>query len=449
MKALDIAETALERARLAGAAEAEAYVNDYRTSTIEVREGEVESLISAEARGVGVRVLRHGAVGYAYTTDLSESGIRDVAERAVRLAREATPDPQQTLAGPAPSPLQDLEIFDAGLATVPAERKIDFLRAAERLARAEDSRVRTTQLARYVDGVGSVALANSRGLRTSYQQSSAYAVLVLVGGQDDQHQLGYAYTSGHGFEGLELEQLARDAARRAVSSLGGRPLPTGRTSVVMEPEIAAEFLSNVAQALSGEAVLKGRSMFLDKLGQQVADAGVTIVDQGNLRGGLASSPVDGEGVPTQRTVVIEQGTLQGFLHNLYTAARTGVQSTGNASRDSFRRTPEIGPTNLLLEPGDRSREAVIADVERGFYVITTRNVGGISPVSGDYSVGAAGLAIEGGQLAGPVAGVTIAASMPEMLAHLSARASDLRWVPGGGAIGSPTIRIDGMTLAGE
>ncbi|MBI4494025.1 MAG: TldD/PmbA family protein [Chloroflexi bacterium] len=448
MAALDVAVAALERARRLGAAQAEAFANDFRTSTIEVREGEVETLVSAESRGVALRVLHEGGMGYAHTTDLSSGGLAEVAERALRLAREATPDPARVLAEPRMPPPEPLDIFDPRLAEVSPERKIELLREAERRSRAADARVRATDLARYVDGMGTVALANSRGVSVAFEQSTAYAVLVLVAGQDGEQQLGHAYTLGHGFDALSSERLGREAARRAAASLGGKPLPTGRATVVMEPEVAAELLSSVAQALSGEAVLKGRSMFLGQQGARVASAEVTLVDQGDLRGGLATRPVDGEGVPTQRTVLLEQGVLRGYLHNLYSARKLGVSSTGNARRDSFRHTPEIGPSNLALEPGALGPEQLIAQVERGFYVITTRNVGGINPISGDYSVGAAGLAIEQGALAGPVAQVTIAANIREMLQHLSARANDLRWIPSAGAIGSPTLRIDEMMVAG-
>lgn len=445
---LSFAVAALDLVRRLGASEAEAYVEQARASTIEVRDGEIETLVGAESRGLGLRVLRAGAVGYAYTTDLTRAGLAEVAERAVRLAEQAAPDPARALAEPRRAPAEELDIFDPTLAEVPPRRKIEFLQEAERRARSADARVRATHLARYSDAIGTTALANTNGVAIAYQHSSAFVILALIAGQDGEQQMGAAHTFGHGFEALSQERVARDAVRRSVASLGGRPLPTGRATVVMEPEVAAELLANVAAALSGEAVLRGRSIFVGKQGTEVAHRELTLVDQGNLRGGFASAPVDGEGVPTRRTPLIVQGVLRGFLHNLYSARRMGVESTGNARRAGFRGAPEIGPTNLSLEPGALSPEQLVAQVERGFYVITTRNVGGINPVTGDYSVGAAGLAIERGQLAGPVAQVTIAASMLDMLRNLSARADDLRWVPGHGAVGSPTVRVDEVMIAG-
>jgi PmbA protein len=218
--------------------------------------------------------------------------------------------------------------------------------------------------------------------------------------------------------------------------------------VLLEPRVAAEWLSQLVNALSGEAVLKGRSMFAARLGRQLGSELVTLVDDSGLPGGLGSAPFDGEGVPGGRTVLIEGGVLRGFLHNTFTARRAGAASTGNAVRASYRSTPEVGATNFSLEAPSTSCGRLIQEVERGLLVLATRNVGGINPINGDYSVGASGVWIERGEEAGPVSGVTIAANMLDMLAGLAAAGDDLRWIPGPAAIGVPTLRIEGMTIAG-
>jgi PmbA protein len=216
----------------------------------------------------------------------------------------------------------------------------------------------------------------------------------------------------------------------------------------MEPEVAAELLGNVVSALSADAALKGRSMFLGKEGQAVAASAVTLVDQGDRRGGLGSMPFDGEGVPTGRTELLRAGTLSGWLHNTYTARRMGAQSTGNAVRPSFRGVPGVGPTNLWLEPGPQTPEELLKGVQRGLHVVLSKNVGGINPVNGDYSVGASGVWIEDGAIAHPVSQVTIAGNMLEMLRNVAAIGSDLRWIPSGGVIGTPTLHFADMTVAG-
>jgi PmbA protein len=447
---LGLVADVVRRAERAGAAEAEAFYDQRETTGLEVRDQQVEALTSASTRGLGLRVLlADGASAYVYTPELGTRALGELARRAVALARQAAPDPDRGLPAEVPAQVdEDLAIFDPTLAEVSTERKIELLRQVERVARAEDRRVESTEVARYRDALGTVALANSRGFGGTYRWSSAYATLVAIARADGQALRGYSYSTGHGFEDLDPVLVGRQAARRAVKPLGGKPVPTQKATVIFEPEVAAELLTQLAQALSGEAVLKGRSMFAGRLGQRVGSPLVTLVDQGNLPGGLGSAPFDGEGVPSGRTVLIDGGLLTGYLHNGYTARRMGARSTGNGVRQNYRLAAEVGPTNFGLATGQIGREALISQVQRGLLVLATRNVGGINPVNGDYSVGAAGVWLEDGQETGPVAGVTIAANMLEMLAGLTAVADDLRWMPGSGAIGSGTVRIEGMTIAG-
>jgi PmbA protein len=212
--------------------------------------------------------------------------------------------------------------------------------------------------------------------------------------------------------------------------------------------VATELLGQVVNALSAEAVLKGRSMLAGRVGQRIGSELVTLVDRGDLPGGLGTAPFDGEGVPAGRTVLVEGGILGGFLHNTYTARRSGTRSTGNGVRSSYRSSPDVGATNFSLEAQATPLAELIGQVQRGLLVLSTRNVGGINPISGDYSVGASGVWIENGEEAGPVTGVTIAANMLDMLAGLVAVGDDFRWVPGAATVGVPTLRIEGMTIAG-
>jgi PmbA protein len=453
--ATDLVQEMVRRAGRAGAQEAEAYFEDRQKTRIELRDQQVEMLSSAATRGLGLRVLVDGAASYVYGSDLRPRVFGELARRAVALAREASPDPDGSLpeVGEAPSKGersagsgQDLNIFDPNLSEVEPEQKIELLRSVERVARETDQRVRDTEVARYSDSFGTVTLANSRGLCASFERSFASVALVAIARQDGEALRGYGVSVGHGFGELSADDAGWQAAQRAVKPLGGRPLETQKATVVMEPEIAAELLRHIANALSGEAVLKGRSMFVGRLGERVGPELLTLIDQGNLTGGLASAPFDGEGVACGRTVLVEDGLLRGFLHNTYTARRSGASSTGNAVRGSYRERPEVGSTNFSLSAQAMPLAELLGGVQKGLQVLTTRNVGGINPVNGDYSVGAAGVWLEDGNEAGPVAGVTIAANMHDMLAELAAVADDFRWSPG--AIGCGTIRIEGMTIAG-
>ena len=219
--------------------------------------------------------------------------------------------------------------------------------------------------------------------------------------------------------------------------------------MVFDPVVAAELVASLSQALTADAMQRGRSFLLDKMGQDVASDMVTLLDNGRLPGGMGSAPFDAEGVPTQATRLLDEGMLQDVIYDTYSARKEERKSTGNASRGSHRSAPTLSPSNFYLQPGNQSPEGIIAEVEKGLYVLSTMNVGGINPVSGDYSVAARGLWIENGQLTHPVNEVTIALPLEKLLKNVSAVGSDLRFVPFFGAIGAPTIRIDGMTIAGK
>ncbi|HHW45006.1 MAG TPA: TldD/PmbA family protein, partial [Desulfotomaculum sp.] len=235
-------------------------------------------------------------------------------------------------------------------------------------------------------------------------------------------------------------------ARRAVRMLGARPVATRRAAVILEPYVATGFLGLLGPGLTAEAVQKNRSPFAGKVGQQVASTMVTVLDDGAMAGGIASAPFDGEGVPTGRTVLIEGGVLKGFLHNTYTAARDGVQSTGNGVRGSFKSTPEVGTTNFFIQPGTVSPEQLIRDTASGLYVTEVMGMHTANPISGDFSVGAAGILIENGQLTRPVRGVAIAGNLLELLNHVDGVAGDLTFF---GGRGSPTIRVARMSISGH
>ncbi|MCC7106110.1 MAG: TldD/PmbA family protein, partial [Chloroflexi bacterium] len=429
---LELGRLAVRRTMQAGAEQAEAFLQARQMTRIELRNGQVQAIVVAASRGLGLMALIGGARGYVYSPDLRPRSIAELARQAVAMAREVAPDSARALPENGAPPNAELGIFDPRLESVERELKIDLLRRAEEAARASDPRVQDVELARYSDTWGDVALARSDGFTGSYPASSAYLQLTVIGREGGQSLRGYGFERAPGFEGLSSDAVGEQAAYRATASLGGAPVATQRATVVMEPTITAQFLSNVAMAASSEAVLKGRSMLLGRLGQAVASSLVTLVDDGRLPGGVATAPFDDEGVPTRRTVVIERGVLGGYLQSTYTARRTGGESTGNAFRGSYRAITAVAPSNVILA-GETDRETLIRGVGRGLYVVTTRNVGGINPVTGDYSVGASGVWIEDGALQRPVSGVTIAGDMLTMLAGIAAVGTDQRW--GGGGAG--------------
>ena len=240
------------------------------------------------------------------------------------------------------------------------------------------------------------------------------------------------------------ESIGAEAARRTLRRLNARRVATQRVPIVFAPEIARSLVGNIFEAANGDSVYRGASFWADQLGKQVASANVTVIDDGTIAGLFGTAPFDGEGLPTRRTVMVENGVLKNYLLNTYTGRKLSMQSTGNASR-GLAGTPGIGAGNLFLENGGVSPEQLLADIKVGFYVTELMGFG-VNMVTGDYSRGAAGLWIENGELTFAVEEITIAGNLKEMLNNVTAIANDLEFR---GAVASPTLRIDGMTIAGE
>lgn len=433
----------------AGGADAEVYIAVGNQTEIQVRQGEVEKLSYAGSKGLGLRVLRDGKMGYAHTSDFAPASLTKTVEIALTLAAIADPDPNRTLPAPQPISQDDLAIAEPSMLTVTMEEKVAFQKAVEAAAFAYDPRVKISNLNSYLDNVSQVFLVNSKGFAGSYQSTFAggYIMVMAVDGND--RATGLGIRMGRSLNALDPEQIGREAGQQAVNLLGGRPVPTQVATVVYTPFAASGVLEALSRALTAEAMQRNRSFLQDKLGETVASDVVTLLDNGRLPGGLATRPFDDEGNPTSATRLIDEGVLQAVLYDEYTARKAGVSSTGNASRQGHHTPPHLTPSNFYLQPGQQSPAEVIAGVEKGLYVVNTMNTHSINPVSGDYSVSAQGFWIENGKLTHPVNNVTIALPLPQLLKNVQSVGNDLTFLPFGGAIGSPTIRVDGVMIGGS
>lgn len=445
MNPRELVQAGIQRAEEAGADQAEAFFLERSTLTIEVRGGRLETLRQSKERGIGLRVLKGGSLGYAFTSDLSASALADAAREAVANAGYVAPDHARTLPHPAainPSRAQ----YDPTISAVPVSAKIDLALAIERAAFAEDKRVTKSERAAYEEVEYCVAIGNSYGLEVSYRGNfcGGYAWVVAEADGDAETGSGLSYATKFGE--LDPTGIGREAAREAVQMLGAKPVPTQKLALVLPPQAATQFLGILAPALTAEAVQKRRSLFAGRLGEQVASDVVTIVDDGTLPGGINTSPVDGEGVPTQRTVLVSAGVLESFLHNSYTAAKEGTRSTGNGMRSSFKGAPEVGPTNMFFVPGQVRPEELLAGVDKGLYVYDLLGTHTANPISGDFSLGATGILIEKGRFTRPVRGVVIAGNVVTLLKEIQAVGSDLRFYLG---FGSPTLLVQPLTVSGE
>lgn len=439
------AEKAVNKALRHGAAMAEAYINNSKELNIEVRNGEVETMKLAEDRGMGIRVLSDSKAGFAFTTDMGDTAVEEAVKQAIANASCAEPDTHLKFPHP-DSNYPEIDLYDLAIRATTVEDKIAMAKVMEKEARAHDSRISIIESSTYQDGEVEVTLVNSHGMSLCYEGAYCGMYIALVAGKGEESQTGFAMNFSLRMDDLDPVHLGKQAAGRAVRMLGAKPGSTQHAAVVLDPYVVTGFLGLIAPALSAEAVQKGRSLFAGKVGQKVASDQITVIDDGMLKKGISSAPFDGEGVPTSKTTLIHGGALQGFLHNVYTATRDGLQSTGNGVRGSFKGTPEVGTTNFFIEPGGKTAEQIISEVAKGFYVTEVMGMHTANPISGDFSIGASGLWIENGQIIRPVRGMAIAGNILELLSSVDAVGSDLQFFGGKGA---PTIRVSSMSISGQ
>ncbi|WP_366922496.1 TldD/PmbA family protein [Metallumcola ferriviriculae] len=441
---LKLGDDTVSRALKLGASAAESFLVSDRELSIEVANQEVETMKVAESAGLGMRVFKDGRMGFAYTADLSKTGLDFVAAQAMENAKRSAVDEHNVLPEPVGN-YTSLDLFDPEIDKTPVETKISLAKEIERQARQYDKRVTITERCAYQDSTYRVAIVNSHGISEEYKGAYCGAYSFLVAEENDEQQTGFGMQYRLKYNQLNPKEVGHEGAEKAVRMLGAKEISTQRATVVLDPYVATNFLGVIAPALSAESVQKGKSLFAGKVGQAVGARLLTIIDDGAMKGGVISAPMDGEGVPAGKTVLIDKGDLQGFLHNTYTAAKDGVASTGNGTRGSFKGTPEIGTTNFYIAPGETPRDKLLAEIDKGLYITEVMGMHTANPISGDFSVGASGLWIENGKFTHPVRGVAIAGNVMDLLKSIDCIGSDMTFFVGKG---SPTVRIARMTISG-
>ncbi len=449
---LDLAEEWVERGRsLTGPdVDLEIYVQESRGLTVKVYGRQVEGLRYSRSRGVGVRALKEDRLGYSYCTGFHPRDVERAVREAAENARFSAPDEHNLLPGPTDYAQEDLGIYHPETEDMPSEDKVDLALRLEGLTIAKDPRIRRVETAVYADAVSEVALANTLGVSGSYRSSDCHCYVFPIAEEGGESQTGFSFDLGVRPSELDLERVAEEAAERALCLLGSRSMPSKRMTLVLDSFVASEFLGMLAAALSAEAVLKGRSFLAGKLGEEVASPQVTVIDDGLLVGGSATAPFDDEGVPCRRKEVIDRGVLLSYLHNMYTASRSGTVSTGNASRSSFRERPRVGASNLFLQPGKGTREDLIRSVGEGVLVLQVVGAhAGANPVTGEISLGALGLRIRNGEVEQPLREITLAGKALDFLRNTVAVGEDLRFLPFEGSLGAPTVVVEGVMVSGR
>ena len=444
----EIAADVVSRAMKGGATAAEAVAVDGSEFSVVVRLGEVETLKESGSKAVGVRVFFGQRAATTYSSDLTPEGVRSLVDSALKLAKVTSEDPFSGI----PEPSQqgklegDLELYSDDVYSLSTADRIDYARRTEKAALDADPRIVNSDGGSFDASIGYKVLANSNGFlgdsRRSYCSVSAVPIAQVEGSS---MQRDYWYSVAMTLKKLESpEEVGRIAARRTLRRIGARKVKTARVPIVFENTVAGSLVGHIFEAVNGDSVYRGASYLAGKLNEKIAGENITIVDDGTMVGGFGTSAFDSEGVASRKTTVIENGVLKSYLLNTYTAKKLGMQTTGNASR-GLAGTPGIGPGNFFLKPGAKSVKEIIGDIKEGLLV--TELLGfGVNLVTGDFSRGASGLWIENGELTFPVEEITVAGNLKDMFSNISEIGDDLEFR---GAIASPTIRIDGMTVAGE
>lgn len=418
-----------------------------RSRGIKVYDGDVESMTTAENVGIGVRVLADGREGFASAGSLDADVLAETLAEARDNARFAESDPHVGIAQPDGVPAVDIDLWRDGVGAMATQDKIDLALELEQRVRAADARITGVRTAGYSDNEGAFALASTAGIEASTEATSASVSVQALATDGDRTQTGFAYDGAREPALLDLDHVVERAVSQSVDLIGATKPETGKVDLVLDPYQAATVIGLVAGTLTGDRVLKGRSPFVDRLGEQIASTKLTFVDDATDHESLGADSHDGEGLACRRVPLVVEGELQGFLHDSYTGRRSGYGSTGSAVRGT-RGLPSPGLHALAVAPGSGSLQDLIAGVDEGLLVFSLAGLhSGVNPVSGDFSVGVEGRMIRGGQLAEPVSECTVGSTLQRLLLDIAAVGGDIAHLPNG--VSTPSIVVGDVALSGS
>ncbi len=444
----ELAQDVVGRAMKGGASAAECVIREGDEFSTLVRMGQVETLKQSGSRAIGIRVFSGQRAASTYSSDFSKEGLDRMVSSAIELSKITSEDPFAGLpeAAQLGSLQGDLDLFHADVYSLPGEERIEYARRAEKAALDYDPRIKNSDGGGFDAATGHKVMANSHGFVGEYQRSyCSIAAVPIAQNEDGGMQRDYWFSVSRNLGKLESpEHVGTVAAQRTLRRLGAKRVKTKQVPVVFDPMVSASILEHIFEGINGDSVYRGASFLAGKLGEKIAHESINVIDDGTIPGGFGTTPFDGEGIPTRRTVLVENGVLKSYLLNTYTAKKLGLQTTANASR-GLAGTPGIGPGNFFLEAGKKSPKEIIAGIPDGLYI--TEFLGsGANLVTGDYSRGASGMWISGGELAFPVEEITVAGNLKEMFFNIMEIGNDLEFR---GAVACPTIRMDGLLVGGE
>ena len=416
-----------------------------RNLSIEVKEQKVDTFKCAAPVGVSIRVLNARGLGFSFSTSLDESDLLKMIDNALVSAETQTPDEFNGLPLPQAYPAI-AGMFDDGLSLVGEEEKIGRAMELERLVLAADPRVRRVRKASYGESGYEVFIRNSLGVEGNYRGTSVSSSVLAVAEAGGDSQTGWDFGFSNFFTGVDVAAIAGTAAAKAAGLLGARKIPTMRCPAVLDNYVATEILEVLASAFLAENVQKGKSLLAGRVGEELFSPVLRIRDDGTLPGGMGTAPFDAEGVAQRNNVLVEGGRLKGFLYDTYCARKAGMVSTGNAARGGVKSPHHVGVTNFFIENGTLSFAGLLKGIDRGIVVTSVMGMHTANPISGDFSVGAAGFLIENGVVTVPVKGIAIAGNILELFRNVEQVGNDLRFF---GEVGAPSLRITALDVSGE
>ncbi len=423
----------------------ELYFQRKTATRIDSKDQKVDALSRAEDVGLAVRLVKDQRLGFSYTTSLEREAVERAIQSATEIAALMPEDPYAQLASFGSYVYPAVDSFDHQGLKVPTARKIELARELEHLCRSSDARIRGIRQASISETNYEVLMIDSHGEQIQHQSTTYSASVSCKAEQDGDSQMGGDYTFSNYLDNLDIASTARQAAGFATELLGAGGAPTLVCPAILRNSVVASLIDFLSHSFSAEEIAKGRSMLAGKLGQHVFSDRVNLIDDGLLPGGLATSPFDGEGVPSRHTTLVSGGFVQGLLYDTYYARKSEAEPTGNASR-GLKSPPSIGTSNLYMPAGRRTPENLRDGIDRGILITQLMGVHTANSVTGDFSLGASGIMIENGKLTRPVRGFAVAGNVLELFRRMTDLGNDLRFF---GSVGAPSARVSQLSIGGQ